>query len=304
MLLSSAACQCRAEDLSQPINQFVKRLFQGAEIQTDFREMWTGTPEASPSRRDPNGGYLFRFQLQFEGSNDTLLFIASDRFGDVRRNTPAWSVYQSTQQNPWRLVSTGEMLQSGGISVHHQSRTIIQEFPDRFADGKTFVTLQINTSGSTEKKRYRSGEVIGDAKEIIEKAVVPSVLKIEKIPLITYLRFPQTEWRSLSEHGMVAQSLDPEDAPLLDSNYDVTWDEALALSHRLSAHKDSSVRPERQSRPGIDISLLQTPEADTTPASSKASPTEPTGSKAAWISIVVLIAVLIGLLWFFPKSQR
>lgn len=308
LLLGSAACQCRAEDFSQPINLFVKRLFQGTEIQADFREMWISTPEASPSRRDPNGGYLFRFQLQFEGGNDTLVFVASDRFGDVRRDAPAWSIYQRTQQNSWRLVSTGEMLQSGGISVHHPSRTIIQAFPDRFDEGKTFVTLHINTSGSTEKKRYRSEEISGDVKETIEKAVVPGVLKIEKIPLIMYLRSPQMKWRPISEHGMAAQSLDPEDAPLLASTSNVGWNEALKLLDALpKLSSNAPINPlKSEPRSMANPSPLVQPHAPQKPVESKSTqtPSEEPASSTPWSIIVVLIVAATGLLWLLVKSRK
>lgn len=300
LLVSSASYQCRAEDLSQPINLFVTRLFQDPGIRNEFREMWTSTPDASPSRKDPDGGFLFRVQLRFEGSDDTLVFLASDRFGDVRRDAPAWSIYQSMEHNSWSLVSAGEMLQFGGISVHHPSRTIIQEFPDRIDEGKTFITLKIDKFGSTEKNRYRSEEISGDVKEIIERADVSVMPKVEKIPLIIYLKSPQTQWRPLSKHGMVAQSLDPEEARLLASSSDVEWDEALKM---------------------LDSLLIQgLNSASTFPQTSEAAPkanvppiVRQSGTKMAdeanstpipWGIIVVLILAAQGLLWFLLKKRK
>lgn len=300
LLVSSASYQCRAENLSQPINLFVTRLFQDPGIRNEFREMWTSTPDASPSRNDPNGGFLFRVQLRFEGSDDTLVFLASDRFGDVRRDAPAWSIYQSMENNSWRLVSAGEMLQFGGISVHHPSRTIIQEFPDRIDEGKTFITLKIDKFGSTEKKRYRSEEISGDVKEIIEKADVFVMPKVEKIPLIIYLKSPQTQWRPLSKHGMVAQSLDPEEARLLASISDVEWDAALKML-------DSLLIQGLNSDSTVPQTFEAAPEANAPPIVRQSAPKKASGANSTpipWGIIVVLIVAAQGLLWFLLKKRK
>lgn len=300
LLVSSASYQCRAEDLSQPINLFVTRLFQDPGIRNEFREMWTSTPDASPSRKDPNGGFLFRVQLRFEGSDDTLVFLASDRFGDVRRDAPAWSIYQSMEHNSWSLVSAGEMLQFGGISVHHPSRTIIQEFPDRIDEGKTFITLKIDKFGSTEKKRYRSEEISRDVKEIIEKADVSLMPKVEKIPLIIYLKSPQTQWRPLSKHGMVAQSLDPEEARLLASSSDVEWDAALKIL-------DSLLIQGLNSASTVPQTFEAAPKANAPPIvrqSGTKKPTEANSTPIPWGIIVVLILAAQGLLWFLLKKRK
>lgn len=300
LLVSSASYQCRAEDLSQPINLFVTRLFQDPGIRNEFREMWTSTPDASPSRKDPNGGFLFRVQLRFEGSDDTLVFLASDRFGDVRRDAPAWSIYQSMEHNSWSLVSAGEMLQFGGISVHHPSRTIIQEFPDRIDEGKTFITLKIDKFGSTEKKRYRSEEISGDVKEIIEKADISLMPKVEKIPLIIYLKSPQTQWRPLSKHGMVAQSLDPEEARLLASSSDVEWDAALKIL-------DSLLIQGLNSASTVPQTFEAAPKANAPPIvrqSGTKKPTEANSTPIPWGIIVVLILAAQGLLWFLLKKRK
>ena len=300
LLVSSASYQCRAEDLSQPINLFVTRLFQDPGIRNEFREMWTSTPDASPSRKDPNGGFLFRVQLRFEGSDDTLVFLASDRFGDVRRDAPAWSIYQSMEHNSWSLVSAGEMLQFGGISVHHPSRTIIQEFPDRIDEGKTFITLKIDKFGSTEKNRYRSEEISGDVKEIIEKADVSVMPKVEKIPLIIYLKSPQTQWRPLSKHGMVAQSLDPEEARLLASSSDVEWDAALKML-------DSLLIQGLNSASTVPQTFEAAPKANVPPIvrqSGTKKATEANSTPIPWGIIVVLILAAQGLLWFLLKKRK
>lgn len=308
LLSNLTTCFCGAADLSLPTNQFLNELFKNPEIRTDFREMWTTTPEASPSRRDPSGGYLFRFQLQFEGNNDTLVFIASDRFGDVRRDAPAWSIYQSTQQNSWRLVSAGEMLQSGEISVHHPSRTIIHSFPDRFDEGKTIVTLKINMSGSTEKKRYRSEDISGDGKETIENEAVPCVLKIEKIPLINYLQSPQTKWRPLSEHGMVAQSLDSGDSFLLDSTSDVAWDEALKLLESLpnpsNRIQSGPLISKPESKAPIPFSGQPLSPKKVTEVKPEPTPSEESTSPTPWSIIIVLIVAVIGMPWFILKMRK
>lgn len=300
LLVSSASYQCRAENLSQPTNLFVTRLFQDPGIRNEFREMWTSTPDASPSRKDPNGGFLFRVQLRFEGSDDTLVFLASDRFGDVRRDAPAWSIYQSMEHNSWRLVSAGEMLQFGGISVHHPSRTIIQEFPDRIDEGKTFITLRIDKFGSTEKKRYRSEEISGDVKEIIEKADVFVMPKVEKIPLIIYLKSPQTQWRPLSKHGMVAQSLDPEESRLLASISDVEWDAALKML-------DSLLIQGLNSDSTVPQTFEAAPEANPPPIVRQSAPKKPSEANSTpipWGIIVVLIVAAQGLLWFLLKKRK
>jgi hypothetical protein len=279
LFVSSASYQCGAEDLSQPINLFVTRLFQDPGIRNEFREMWTSTPEASPSRKDPNGGLLFRFQLQFEGSDDTLVFLASDRFGDVRRDAPEWSIYQSIQHNSWSLVSAGELLQFGGISVHHPSRTIIQEFPDRIDEGKTFVTLKIDKFGSTEKNRYRSEEIGGDVKEMIEKADVSVTPKVEKIPLII---------------------LDPEDARLFASSSDVEWDTALKMLDSLliqGSHSASTVPQKFEAAPKANASPLVRQSG-----TKKATEAKPT--PILWGIIVVLILAAQGLLWFLLKKRK
>jgi hypothetical protein len=107
LFLFAATCfQCIAQQADEPVNQYLKDLFESPEIGPDFQERWepSSTEEYSTDRNDPNGGYLFRFQLQFEGSGDTLAFIASDRFGDLRHDAPSWFVYQKTSEDGWQEI--------------------------------------------------------------------------------------------------------------------------------------------------------------------------------------------------------
>lgn len=229
LLFAFTARLCVATDLSVPIHLFVRDLFENPETRIDFREMWTGTPNASGRRADPNGGYLFRFTLQFEGSDDLLVFLATDRFGDLPRSLPSWSIFQETSENSWKMLNVEVCLNSVGLLVYHPSRTFIQEFPDRFEEGKTSVSYKVDRSGVVVENRYRSEVIPLQVKKMIEEEAVFVASKVEKIPLLTYLRSPQAKWRPISEHGMEAQSLDPDDAPYLASIMGLSWAAAVKL---------------------------------------------------------------------------
>jgi hypothetical protein len=294
-----------AEDLSFPIKEFVKDLFENPEIQPDFHDFWTGSPDSSSARRDPNGGYLFRFEFKFEEADDRLLFVATDRFG-VGRESPPWKIYHKKPERDWQQIDRNYIVQSGSMSVHHPSRMIILASPparDDPTETGSYAILKINRDGSLHKESYKSDQLPEKLKKIINSEAVHTIPEIKKIPLVAYLRSPQTKWRGTSEHGLAAQSLDPEDAPLLDSNYDVTWEEALALFHRLSNQKSSSLRPERKSRINSDASFPPIPETDTNSKSSQVSPIDQRGSKLSWL-IISMVIVVIGLLLLIVKKRK
>jgi hypothetical protein len=66
--------------------------------------------------------------------------------------------------------------------------------------------------------------------------------KIEKIPLVAYLRNPDITWRAVSEHGLAAQSLDPGDASLLAGHWEVDWNQALQLFHLMNPQQVAKMK--------------------------------------------------------------
>lgn len=294
-----------AEDLSKPTNIYLEKLFQDPEIKSDFRNYWTGSPDGTSARDDPNGGYLFRFDFRFEESNEVLAFVATDRFG-VGRESLSWSIYQKTPAGQWREIGRNEVFQSGGISIHHPSRTIIQVFPDRFDEGKTYVTLKINEDGSVHKESYRSDQLNEEARKMIEKEAVPIVPEIDKIPLAAYLLAPEAEWRPLSEHSMAAQSLDPEDAPLLASSKDLEWSQAVDLAKTL-IDNPSELEPQRPRDSSEPIPALQAPEPMMSPKAAQ-TPVEEFPVSPRWQLVAAVVAAVVaaalGLLWVLLKNRK
>lgn len=304
MLLAASFCHAVAEDLSKPINLYLKSLFQDPEIKSDFRNYWTGSPDGTSAREDPNGGYLFRFDFRFEESNDVLAFVATDRFG-VGRESPPWAIYQKTPAGQWQEIGRNEIFQSGGISVHHSSRIIIQAFPpDRHdpEERKTYVILKINEDGSVHKESYRSDQLNEEAREMIEKEAVPIVPEIEKIPLAAYLRSPQTEWLPLSKHGMAAQSLDPEDASLLASSKDLEWSQAVDLAKTLVDNPSES-EPQRPHTTSEPMPAPQVPEPVKSPQT-EPTPAEEPSSSTRWPVVAVVVVAALGLLWVLLKKRK
>jgi hypothetical protein len=310
-LLAASFCHAMAEDLSNPTNLYLEALFQDPEIKSDFRNYWTGSPDGTSAREDPNGGYLFRFDFRFEEGNDVLAFVATDRFG-VGRESPPWAIYQKTPAGQWREIGKNEIFQSGGISLHHSSRTIIQVFPpDRHdpEERKTYVTLKINEDGSVHKESYRSDQLNVEAREMIEKEAVPIVPEIEKIPLAAYLLSPQAEWRPLSEHGMAAQSLDPADAPLLASSKDLEWSQAVDLAKTLtdnpsnpSEDQTGAHQSEQANPPFIPQQSAPRKPTDQKPATS--APVGESPPPPRWPLVAAVIAAALGLLWLLLKKRK
>lgn len=305
LLFAVSSCHAMAEDLSKPVNLYLKTLFNDPEIRPDFRDYWTGSPDGTSARDDPNGGYLFRFDLRFEESDDVLAFVATDRFG-VGRESPPWAIYQKTTAGQWREIGRNEIFQSGGISVHHPSRTIIQVFPPDRDDPegrKIYVTLKVKKEGFVEKNRYRSDELNEEVRELIEKAAVPVVSEIEKIPLAAYLRSPQLKWRPLSEHGMAAQSLDPADAPLVASSKGLEWSQAVDFAKAL-IDNPSDPEPPRPRAPSEPLPQAPAPKKPTEHNSASTTPTEESPAPRRWPVVAVVIAAGLGLLWAWLKKRK
>lgn len=220
-----------AEDLSQPVNHYIK---DRLEVREGFQEVWKAVywGDYSSERNDPNGGYLYRFQYQFKGAKDTLVFVASDRDGSPRHDLLAWSIYQKTPQNEWGIIAVDAAVRVRAKSIQDEARTIVQVFPERFGDRKTFTKLRINAEGTTELKSYQGEKPNAQIRSLFEDPALAQP-NVEKIPLAAYLRSPKAGWRPLSEHGLAAQSLDPEDAPLLASVQGMDWAEAVKLCQAL-----------------------------------------------------------------------
>ena len=224
--------QCVLADLSQPVNSFVRGIFENPDLSSDFKGRWNASSweQYNATRNDPNGGYLFRFPLQFEGSEDTLLFIATDRFGIVRNDSPAWFIYQRSSDGGWEKIAANRILQLGAMSIHHPSRTIIQEFPDRLDGGKTFGVLRIAKDGSIEAAEIGEGELGAELKEAVADAEGIPLAEVEKVPIAAYVRTPGTPWGKVDPAlGLVAQSLDPADAEILAAIRGMEWNQAVSL---------------------------------------------------------------------------
>lgn len=228
------ATRLSAEDISPAVKTFVQEMLDTP----DFRERWKAVSweEHNILRNDPNGGYLFRFELKFERAKDSLLFVATDRNGDIRGGCPVWYVYRKQPGSDWKkIATTNEMISVAEFYIDHPARTIIQHFPDRFGEGMNFSTFKINADGSTEKKYYSSEKMDDALKSKLEKQGVRYVPEVEKVPFAAYLRSPDLKWRPLNPASELAgQSLDAGDATLLAASTNLTWKQAVELGKSLT----------------------------------------------------------------------
>ena len=80
--LCFAQLSAAEQDWSEATQRFVGELFESP----DFVERWRPViwEQASVGRPDPNGGYLFRFELKFD-EESTFLFLGTDRFAGRQR---------------------------------------------------------------------------------------------------------------------------------------------------------------------------------------------------------------------------
>lgn len=197
-------------------------------------------------RNDPNGGYLFRFELKFESGNDSLLFVATDRSGEISRGRPAWYVYRKQPRSAWKQIAINEMIDVDEFYVDHPTRTIVQHYPDGFGDGMNFSTLKINPDGSVEKKYYPSEKIDDALRKKLEKQGSRFVPEVEKVTFGAYLRAPDLKWRPLDRsHAVAAQSLDVGDTALLAASSNLTWTGAVELGKALTNHPSESLLPAR-----------------------------------------------------------
>jgi hypothetical protein len=304
VMLGSINGRCVAETLPQPVDQFVGGLFESPEILPDFRERWNAIAWefVSMERRDPNGGYLFRFSFAFNSSEDTFVFVATDRFGDVGRNAPAWTIYQKLPSSQWRKIAENVVLNQHSFWIHHASRTIIQTIPDRFDDGTTYITLQVSIDGSIKTDSYRSENLSAQLREKFEKHSIPFAPTVQKIPLGALLSSPNVLWRPLdSSHSMAAQSLDPSDASILDSVGKIEWAEALQLYEKLV--NQASLQDTQDQKAEFVQRSSSSPRHEP-PIFSR----EPTGQQRnpsiEWWGIGVMAAGIVGLLWVLMKARK
>lgn len=223
-----------AEETSPAVKSFVQEML----ATPDFQERWKAVlwEEHNILRNDPNGGYLFRFELKFDANKDRLLFIATDRFGDVRGGCPVWYIYRKQPGSDWkRIAATNEMISVAEFYIDHPARTIIQHFPDRFGDGMSFSTFKINTDGSVEKKYYKSEKIDQTLRTKLEKQGARFVPEVEKVTFAAYLRSPDLKWRPLNPASELAgQSLDAGDVTLLAASTNLTWKQAVELGKALT----------------------------------------------------------------------
>jgi len=222
--------QSFASTFTGAIASYVQELF----VVEDFRSLWKSYNTA---RTDPNGGYLLHYSLQFDSAEPALEFIASDRFGEISRNRPAWNIYWRKGDDQWSKLASGVMLSSDEFYINDASRTISQRFPNG-----ALSTLQIKPDGTIEQKYYSPSEadsVFVDAKGL-GKLVQP---QIEKVPLAAYLHSPDIHWRPLDrQRGVEAQSLDDGDAELIAMARDLPWNDAVVLAQTLREKTDKADR--------------------------------------------------------------
>jgi len=199
----------------------------------DMREAGTWLGKTAARKDDPNGGYLFRFSLQFEGSNQVFAFLGSDRFGDPKRGFVLWNVYQQKENGQWIEIARNVGLSVHVFYVNDATHTIFQYFPNG-----NISLLQIGSDGSVKQV----GRVIpenelseyGDAPAKGKEPGRPVLPNIEKIPFTAYLKFPDIQWRPYDRrHALDAQSLDKEDKGGLSKAGELTWKAAADMKQTL-----------------------------------------------------------------------
>lgn len=297
LLFASLLLEVSAEDLSVPTKIYANKLL----LSEGIRNYWTGSTDGTSARDDPNGGYLFRFEFHFETSNDVFAFLATNQLGS-RHDIVSWTIYQKMPAGQWKEI-TNTIFQLGGISVHHPSRTIIQEFaPYRHdpEERRTYVLMEIKEDGSVHKESFQSDQLNEKTREFIDNQATSIAPKIEKIPLAAYLRSPQTKWLPMSEHSMAAQSLDPADAPLLASIKDLDWSQAVDLAKSLI---DNPLESEPQRPDASSESMPQAPKPIQSPQTESTSLDEPRSS-TRWPVAVAMIVLALGLLRVLFKKRK
>jgi hypothetical protein len=275
-----------ASEISGAVAAYVHELF-AAEY---FRGLWkmSGFP-----RNDPNGGYLFRFELTFTTQEQRLEFIASDRFGETNRGIAWWNIYKMSAEGQWSKIATGVPLSVHEFYVNPATRTIIQPYPR----GK-FSTVKIGRDGSIQQKYHSPADEDATAQDEAILTGIPFKPTVEKVPIAAYLRSPDAEWRLLDHNSAAsAQSLDAGDAPLLALGGDLSWIEALGLVQALPSGLNQPVRQPMQDAPALVNASPNSHTQKTTPPPRAETPTEGGTTMWPWALGIAALAVIGLLVW-------
>lgn len=293
-----------ASGFPEAVNAYVRELFFGDDFRDDFRERWRPVmwESYSSQRNDPNGGYVFRFTLSFSPDEKALAFVGTDRFGGGKPAMLAWNIYMRSEDGEWQKIAESKIINHERFYIDYDARTILQHWPDRFGEGKSFSLLRIGKDGSYEEEYYSSEDTPVEKQEEMGVRGEPFHPQIEKIPIAAYLLDPTLEWRPLSEHGMVAQSLDPADAPLLASGKDLEWSQAVDFAKTLIDNPSEPQRTHASSEP------LPQPPAPGKPTEQKPAPTttveESPPFSPRWPVVAVVVVAALGLLWLWLKKRK
>lgn len=294
MLLNSAHLLAAEQEWDTATRKFVAELFESP----DFVERWRPVmwEQSSSERNDPNGGYIFRFAVEFD-EESSFLFVGTDRFAG-----PSWSVYSSDQQgNIDRVTDPLEVrLDPRQIYFDSGNRRILQHHPTDLGPlasrdpAWSFSVLTFNDNGTITEEYFaakdlddESSRELGESGELISP-------KIEKVPLAAYLQAPNIAWSPLnSDYGFVAQSLDPSDANLLQGDGKLPLDDAKELARENRSAQISSDR-----RVGDNVPSEQLPRDDNEGRSGEretevgSKEVEDESNAGTWPLVIGAIAVL------------
>lgn len=248
LVISVALCFAQLSAAEQAWNEATQRFVGELFESPDFVERWRPVvwELGNSGRPDPNGGYLFRFELKF-GEESTFLFLGTDRFAG-----PSWSVYRSDQQGGVERISDplGMQLDPRGVHLDLENRRILWHHPTDLGPlasrdpAWSFTVLTFDDNGTIDKEYFAAKDLDDEGSEKLRESGRLFSPEIEKIPLTAYLQAPSTAWSRLdSDHSFASQSLDPADVDLLEEHGNLTFDDAKELGRKNLDIRASNDRP-------------------------------------------------------------
>lgn len=294
LVIGVALCFARLsaaeQDWNEATQRFVSELFESP----DFVERWrpVAWEQASSERTDPNGGYLFRFELKFD-EESTFLFLGTDRFAG-----PSWSVYRSDQHGGVERISEPFAVQLDPRQVYLdlENRRILRHHPTDLGPlasrdpAWSFSVLTFDNDRTIDTEYFAAKDLDDEGSERLRESGRLFSPEIEKVPLAAYLESPGIAWSSLdSDRSFASQSLDPDDADLLQEHGNLLLEDAREL-----ARKDLGMKISNDRRVGSDLPFDQVPEARPEEGGREA-PSNEVGEKSeipSWPLVLGAIAVL------------
>jgi hypothetical protein len=283
--------------------QYAKSLLQ--RLEGDGFGYWLGINE------QPEGGYIFRFEMDVTGDGRNEVFLASSLNGDHR--SASWTVF-TMKNGGWASSPEMILLNPSGIFVKTSSGTKclalggwarmsgsnywINQY--QFNPDGTFVKQGREVAVLTEEDRYELGSESWAEQKGLGRKVSPIV---SKMLFAEYLTDPASQWRPYDPKLPAnAQHQQDQERLRMDTVSGFTPENAAKLVAGFEPSPD--IESGDASRHRTNIQPLAQPEKPKTSKAKPPAPSEEPASSTPWSVIVILIVAATGLLWLLVKKQK